>query len=197
MIGGSPTASGGKSPYTYSWTPTTGLNDSTKPNPTASPTSTTTYTVTVTDANGCTDTDDVVVTVTYSISGAKFNDLNGNGSWDPGEPGLEDWTINLAGPVSGTTTTAADGSYSFTNLDPGDYTVSETLKPGWAQTCPATPGTYSVTLTDSPVIDRDFGNQGAMSISLEKSSSSAIVAPGGNVTYTNNKLHEHGNGAST
>jgi uncharacterized repeat protein (TIGR01451 family) len=66
-----------------------------------------------------TDSDDAVVTVTYSIAGMKFNDLNGNGSWDAGEPGLSGWTINLAGPVSGTTTTAADGSYTFTNLGAG------------------------------------------------------------------------------
>ncbi|MGB7001329.1 MAG: hypothetical protein WBE22_04865 [Halobacteriota archaeon] len=62
-IGGSPTASGGKSPYTYSWTPITGLNDTTIANPRASPTSTTTYTVSVTDANLCNNTDDVVVYV--------------------------------------------------------------------------------------------------------------------------------------
>jgi hypothetical protein len=62
-IGGSPTASGGTSPYTYSWSPTTGLDDHTIANPTASPASTTTYCVTVTDDNGCTDTDCTVVTV--------------------------------------------------------------------------------------------------------------------------------------
>nr|AAU83000.1 fibrinogen-binding protein-like [uncultured archaeon GZfos1D1]QNO57000.1 hypothetical protein MGAOFDBH_00018 [Methanosarcinales archaeon ANME-1 ERB7] len=115
-----------------------------------------------------TDSDDAVVTVTYSIAGMKFNDLNGNGVKDAGEPGLPGWTINLeqpAGTVINSTTTAADGSYTFTNLEPGDYTVSEVLKAGWAQTCPPTPGTYSVTLTDSPVIDRDFGNRGALSIS--------------------------------
>jgi len=67
VIGGSPTASGGTSPYTYVWKPTTGLDDPTKANPTASPLTTTTYTVQVTDANGCRETDDVVVTVTHKI----------------------------------------------------------------------------------------------------------------------------------
>ena len=56
-------ASGGTGPYTYSWTPTTGLSDATAANPTAEVGSTTTYTVTVTDANGCTANASVVLTV--------------------------------------------------------------------------------------------------------------------------------------
>jgi hypothetical protein len=63
VIGGSLTASGGIPPYNYSWTPTTGLNDSTLANPTASPTSTTTYTVTVTDNKGCTGSDSMTLSV--------------------------------------------------------------------------------------------------------------------------------------
>lgn len=63
VIGGMPTASGGTSPYTYSWAPTTGLSSATVANPTATPTATTTYTVTVTDDNGCQATDEVTVTV--------------------------------------------------------------------------------------------------------------------------------------
>jgi len=65
-IGGEPTASGGTPNsgdlgYTYSWTPTTGLDDSNIANPTASPSEMTTYTVTVTDDNGCQDTDEMTV----------------------------------------------------------------------------------------------------------------------------------------
>ncbi len=62
-IGGSPTANGGTAPYTYSWTPATGLDDAMAANPTATVTHTTTYTVTVIDQNGCTASDSVVLTL--------------------------------------------------------------------------------------------------------------------------------------
>lgn len=57
-------ASGGVPPYTYQWSPATGLTSTTIATPTARPTATTTYTLTVTDSAGATATDDVVVTVT-------------------------------------------------------------------------------------------------------------------------------------
>ena len=63
QIGGSPTATGGSSPYTYNWFPAGGLSSTTASNPTALPNSTTTYYVTVTDAKGCTSVDSVIVTV--------------------------------------------------------------------------------------------------------------------------------------
>jgi len=56
-------ASGGTAPYTYSWTPDTGLSCNNCSSPIATPTSTTTYTVTVTDNNGCTATAKVKVKV--------------------------------------------------------------------------------------------------------------------------------------
>ena len=45
------TVSAGAAPFTYAWSPTTGLSGSSVPNPSAAPGSTTTYTLTVTDAN--------------------------------------------------------------------------------------------------------------------------------------------------
>lgn len=57
-------ASGGVTPYTYSWSPSTGLSSSTIAQPTATPTATTTYTLTVTDADGDVALDTVTVTVT-------------------------------------------------------------------------------------------------------------------------------------
>ncbi|MGQ0827184.1 MAG: PKD domain-containing protein [Bacteroidota bacterium] len=63
MIGGSPTASGGTAPYTYSWSPAIGLNSSTISNPIADPVTSTLYTLTVTDTKGCFSTDTIFVTV--------------------------------------------------------------------------------------------------------------------------------------
>ncbi|MFN8498612.1 MAG: SdrD B-like domain-containing protein [Anaerolineae bacterium] len=68
-----------------------------------------------------------------TVSGIKFNDLNGNGAQDAGEPPLGGVVIQLAtnpgGQVVGTAITAADGTYIFTNVAPGSYTVSETVTP--------------------------------------------------------------------
>jgi choice-of-anchor C domain-containing protein len=77
-----------------------------------------------------------VCVVPASVSGYKFFDMNGNGVWNAGEPGLSGWTFNLAGPTAGSQVTGAGGAYSFTNLIAGAYTLSETLQAGWTQTTP-------------------------------------------------------------
>lgn len=92
-----------------------------------------------------------------SISGLKFWDKDANGVQDADEPGLEGWTIELAG--FGSTVTDASGAYSFTGLDPGTYGVSEVVKDGWRQT--TAPGNYTVTLKSGDNISGiDFGNTG-------------------------------------
>jgi protocatechuate 3,4-dioxygenase beta subunit len=97
-----------------------------------------------------------------TISGEKFNDLTGAGFFVAGDPGLPGWTIDLlnpAGAIVATTTTDANGNYSFTNVGPGTYTVQEELKPGWIQTYPAPPGTYTVTTSSGQNVGgEDFGN---------------------------------------
>ncbi|MBD2126175.1 DVUA0089 family protein [Microcoleus sp. ZQ-A2] len=77
------------------------------------------------------------------IEGIKWNDLNSNGVQDTGEAGLGGWTIYLDQNKNGTldtgetsTTTDANGNYSFTGLAAGNYTVAEVMKPGWLQTSP-------------------------------------------------------------
>ncbi len=67
-----------------------------------------------------------------ALSGFVYEDPNNNGIKDAGEAGIGATTVTLIRVVAGvtttigTTTTAADGSYSFTNLDPGlGYRVLE------------------------------------------------------------------------
>jgi hypothetical protein len=97
-----------------------------------------------------------------SIGGMKFNDLDGDGGKDAGEPGLNGWTIDLKmdSIKIASNQTAADGSYSFSGLAPGSYTVQEVAQNGWTRSYPATPGTHSATLVAgvSGPTDKDFGN---------------------------------------
>ncbi len=60
-LGGSPTASGGTGPYTFLWTPSTGLSSATASNPLATPTSITYYRLQVTDNLGATKVDSVLI----------------------------------------------------------------------------------------------------------------------------------------
>lgn len=53
----------GVSVISWNWTPNTGLNNPSIPNPEATPLETTTYVLTGTDVNGCTDKDSLVLTV--------------------------------------------------------------------------------------------------------------------------------------
>ncbi len=65
-LGGAPTVvSGGTSPFTYAWSPATGLSSASVANPVATPASTTNYQLTVTDQYNCTAQDQVTV---YNIS---------------------------------------------------------------------------------------------------------------------------------
>jgi uncharacterized surface anchored protein len=86
--------------------------------------------------------------LTGTISGVKFNDLNGNGVRDAGEPGLSGVTIRVtdAGGAVRTATSDAAGAFSFTGLSAGTYVVSEVVPGGFSQTAPPAPGTFTVNL---------------------------------------------------
>jgi LPXTG-motif cell wall-anchored protein len=111
-----------------------------------------------------------------SISGYKWNDLNGDGLV-AGEPKLSGWTIFLDANNNqhlddGETSTVTDqnGNYSFTNLAPGTYTVCEVMQAGWVQTAPGTvSGCTSTTIDDSgESVTKNFGNQARGTIKVVK-----------------------------
>ncbi len=103
----------------------------------------------------------VVCTIDCTICGTKWNDLNGDGIRQGGEPGLSGWTILLSypnGPVYTSTVTDAQGNYCFTGVPCGNWLVSEVHQPGWVQMVPGGSGHLLSTTTGSTTNGVDFGN---------------------------------------
>lgn len=102
------------------------------------------------------------------ISGVKFYDFDADGVRDAGEPGINGWTFGI--DTNGDTvpdvfaTTAGDsaatgGTFSFTNLGPGTYTVYELngLTGMWVATTSTTAGPFTAS-SGINVTTHDFGN---------------------------------------
>jgi protocatechuate 3,4-dioxygenase beta subunit len=96
-----------------------------------------------------------------TIHGYKWNDIDGDGIWDEGEPGLQGWTIWFEGWLypygwmTGSTTTNETGYYEFTGLPPGDYIVSEVEQGGWIATTPPSVQVHIIGHSEETV---NFGN---------------------------------------
>ncbi|MDH3294147.1 MAG: SpaA isopeptide-forming pilin-related protein, partial [Acidimicrobiia bacterium] len=89
-----------------------------------------------------------------TIVGVVWEDLNGDGTRNPGEPGVGDVTVNLLDPdgnVVATTTTNPDGGYEFLDLPAGDYTVELVTPDGMVVTSPES-GTGDTIGSDFPYI---------------------------------------------
>jgi uncharacterized repeat protein (TIGR01451 family) len=102
-------------------------------------------------------------TLPSSISGTVFNDLNGNGLQDPGELGLLDWQVNLQGPTTGVQFTNGNGNFTFSNLNPGPYTIKEVLQPSWLPT--SMPAMVTIPSSGEDVRGLVFGNFQSVRIS--------------------------------
>jgi uncharacterized protein (DUF2141 family) len=101
------------------------------------------------------------------VGGRVFNDSYGDGIEQPTMAGLPGYTINLfkvttGGPVAaGSTTTASDGTYSFTGLAAGSYLVKEVTKTGQLPTFPAGLSYSFSIVSGSNFSGKDFGDIGS------------------------------------
>lgn len=96
------------------------------------------------------------------ITGLKWEDLNGDGVLDAGEPLLAGWNIELldaGGNVVETTTTDGSGAYFFSNLTPGQYGVREVMQTGWLQTADTTNGSLLTVAVGQVIGGVNFGNR--------------------------------------
>jgi len=109
-------------------------------------------------------------------TGTKFNDLNGNGVWDSGEPGLPGWTIFVDINGDGILTktgldpdpfaiTGSDGTYHIYGIPaPGSGTtlplkIREENQDGWACSYPVADCTYTEAFSSGQLVTgNNFGN---------------------------------------
>ena len=98
------------------------------------------------------------------VSGTVFNDVDGDGTQDAGEPGLQGWTVYLDTDQSylpqfaPRTLTDANGAFSLTART-GSYVLRQQPPAGWLQLSPAQDGGYPVSIvSDQPVGPFNFGN---------------------------------------
>jgi mucin-19 len=99
-----------------------------------------------------------VIDILGTITGTVWNDLNGNGTMDPGELPLAGVTVSLydnANTLIGTAVTAADGTYLFSDLTDGNYTVIETDRTGYSST---TSNTVHTIIASGSHRTLDFGD---------------------------------------
>jgi hypothetical protein len=102
---------------------------------------------------------------TFSIVGTVFSDINDNGVWDAGEPGMVGVTVyidtndtDVFAPTDPHTTTDVDGTYDFQNLAAGNYVVREIPPTGMVQSAPADDSAQHIVLQDVASEYNNFGN---------------------------------------
>lgn len=98
----------------------------------------------------------------FGIQGIKYEDVDGSGEYEAGEPLLENWEIVLDGPAgSQSAFTDALGAYAFVDLGPGAYTLSEVNQDAaeWGQSQPGGDGTNVIEGESGAVFtEMNFGN---------------------------------------
>jgi large repetitive protein len=123
-----------------------------------------------------------------SISGVVYRDANNNGVIEGSEAPISGVTVTLVGvndlgvAVNVATTTGADGSYSFPNLRPGNYSVIEGTQPS---------GTTNGLTTAGPVYSNGTTSAAPGSTSGTATDPTTLVAP----PLQTSRIGSAGNGA--
>jgi gliding motility-associated-like protein len=141
VLNGSATGTG---PFTYQWSPPSGLNLTNVSNPTAHPTNTTSYSLVVTDFYGCTATDEMTVSVNiFDESVLHFNinprkgcqPLLAHFSFNPNNEVVPNsWTWNF-GDYGSSSNTSTDQNPAHLYEDLGTFIITLTVNTIYG--CPA------------------------------------------------------------
>ncbi len=118
------------------------------------------------------------------ISGTKFNDLNGDGIQDAGEPGLENWTVYLDDNNSGaldvgeiSAISDANGEYVLTGVAPGQHNVRAVPQIGWEQVSPGLFGvsaSFATGARPASIISADLDGDGDSDLAMANQDSSNV-----------------------
>jgi len=130
------------------------------------------------------------------VAGRVYGDHNNNGVPDGIETGLGGVTLVLTGtddlgqPVNITVVTGADGSYSFNNLRPGNYVITQPTQPpgtvggittpgsaGGTATAPAVPASVISAVVLTPGVRSTGNNFGELTHSPDLLVSKSLVEP--------------------
>ncbi|MBI3460455.1 DUF11 domain-containing protein [Candidatus Acetothermia bacterium] len=116
---------------------------------------------------------------TAEICVLKFEDLNGNGKQDPGEPPLFGWKFDIkdnAGNLIGKVITDKEKPACLTVPAPGTYTITEQAQAGWT---PTTPNPQTVTVQPGQTVNLSFGNkqEGKCDLVIGKSPARGTAIP--------------------
>lgn len=124
QLGGSPTASGGTAPFSYSWSPSGNMADPTGSNPMADDQSQS-YIVIITDGNGCTSIDSVQVTALAVSASFTYIDQLLTITFTNSSTGASTYAWDFG---DGNTSTASSPTHTY--AADGTYTVCLTANPG-------------------------------------------------------------------
>lgn len=126
-----------------------------------------------------------------AISGTLYRDNDNNGTFNTGDVTLPAGiTVRLINPTDNstvaTTTTAADGTYTFARVNNGTYRIQvDTTDPDIPATFGlVTANNLNTTLASAPINSQNFGFSPPADLSLTKTVNNPSPTVGSNVTFT-------------